>query len=58
MPLSSVRRPHSLNISSETTGTVKDKIHIEPPLDGGTEVFSNGPGHMTKSHHIHIWLKP
>ena len=34
--------------SSETTGPVKVKIHMEPPWDGGTKVRSTGPGHMTK----------
>ena len=45
-----VRRcPHSLNIfSSETTGPVKVKFHMELLWDGGTKVCSNGPGHMTK----------
>ena len=51
-PLSSVfvrRRPHSLNIfSSETTGPVKVKFHMELLWDGGTKVCSNVPGHMTK----------
>ena len=23
------------------------KFHVEPPVDGGTKVCSNGPGHMT-----------
>ena len=47
--LSSVRRPHSLNIfSSETTGQIEAKFH--KCLHGicGTKVCSNGPGHMTK----------
>ena len=50
-PLSSivVRRPHSLNsFSSETTGPVKVKFHMELLWDGGTKAYSNGPGHMTK----------
>ena len=45
----SVRRPHSLNVfTSETAWPIKVKFHMEPPLDGGTKVYSNGPGHMTK----------
>ena len=44
----SVRRPHSLNISSETTGPIEAKFHMESPWDWGTKVCSNGPGHMTK----------
>ena len=33
--------------SSETTGPIEAKFHMEPPSDGGTKVCSNGPGHMT-----------
>ena len=48
-PLSSVvRRPHSLNISSETTGPIKVNFHMKLLWDGGMKVCSNGPGHMTK----------
>ena len=32
--------------SSETTGPIKAKFHMEPPWDGKTKVCSNGPGHM------------
>ena len=34
------------NISNETTGPIEAKFRQEPPWDGGTEVCSNGPGHM------------
>ena len=34
--------------SSETTGPIEAKVHVEPPWDGGTKVYLNGPGHMTK----------
>ena len=34
--------------SSETTGSIDAKFHMEPPWDGGTKVCSNCPGHMTK----------
>ena len=34
--------------SSETKGPIEAKFHVEPPWDGGTNVYSNGPGHMTK----------
>ena len=44
----SVRRPHFLNIFSETVWPIKVKFHMEPPWDGGTKVCSNGPGHMAK----------
>ena len=38
-----------LNIfSTETTGPIEAKFHVEPPWDGGTNVCSNDPGHMTK----------
>ena len=43
--------------SSETTGPIKAKVHMEPPWDGGTEVCSNGPGHMTKLATIPIYHK-
>ena len=36
------------NISSETTGPIEAKFHVEPPWHGGTKICSNGPGHMTK----------
>ena len=51
MPPSSVvrrRRPYSLKISSETTGPVKVKFHMEFLWVGGKNLWSNGPGHMTK----------
>ena len=55
MPL---RRPHSLNIfSSETTGPLKVKFHIELLRDGGTKVCSNGPGHMIKMAAMPIYGK-
>ena len=34
--------------SSETTGPIEAKFHMEPPWDGGTKVCSNGPGYMTE----------
>ena len=27
---------------------IKAKFHVEPPLEGGTKVYINGLGHMTK----------
>ena len=51
-------RPYSLNIfSSETTGPIKVKIHIELLWDGGTKVCSNIPGHMTKMAAMSIYGK-
>ena len=37
-----------LNISSETTGPIKIKLHADPPWDAGMKTYSNDPGHMTK----------
>ena len=52
------RRPHSLNIfSSETTGPIKVKFHMELLWDGGTKVCSNVPGHMTKMAAMAIYGK-
>ena len=36
------------DISSETTGLIEVKYHVECPWDGGTKVCAQGPGHMTK----------
>ena len=49
-PLSSVCMLTAfLNIfSSETTGPVEVKFHVEPPMDGRKKIYSNGLGHMTK----------
>ena len=45
----SVRRPQCSSIfSSETAGPIKAKFYVEPPWVGGTKVYINGPGHMTK----------
>ena len=27
---------------------IKAKFYVEPPCEGGTKVYVNGPGHMTK----------
>ena len=49
MTPSSVRRPSTFSdIFSESTGPIKFIFHLETPLDGGTKVYSNGPGHITK----------
>ena len=34
--------------SSETTGPIKFKFHVEIPKGAGTNVSSNGPGLMTQ----------
>ena len=58
-PPSSVirRRPHSLNIFSETAWPIKVKFDMEPPRDGETKVCSNNPGHMTKMAAMPIYGK-
>ena len=45
------------NISSETTGPIEAKFHVEPPYDRGTKVCSNSPGHMTKMAAMPIYGK-
>ena len=32
----------------ETAWPIKAKFYVEPPWEGGTKVYINGPGHMTK----------
>ena len=32
----------------QTAWTIEAKFYVEPPWDGGTKVWSNGLGHMTK----------
>ena len=45
----SVRPSTFSNIfSSETAWPIKAKFYVEPPWEGGTKVYINGPGHMTK----------
>ena len=43
--------------SSETTGQIEAKFHMEPPWDEGTKVCSNGPGHMIKMAAMPIYGK-
>ena len=55
-----VRRPSSTfsNIfSSETAWPIKVKFYVEPPWEGGTKVYINGPGHMTKMAAMPIYGK-
>ena len=42
-------RPFTIsNVSfSEIAWPIKAKFYMQPPLEGGTKVFINGPGHMT-----------
>ena len=53
----SVRRPSVVVVrlftfsnifSYETTWPIKAKFYVEPPWEGGTKVYINGLGHMTK----------
>ena len=55
----SVVRPSTISniISSETTGPIKAKFYVEPPWEGGTKVYMNGPGHMTKMAAMPIYGK-
>ena len=51
-------RQQCLNIfSSETAGLIKAKLYVEPPWEGGTKVYINGPGHMTKMAAMPIYGK-
>ena len=43
--------------SSESTGPIEAKFHVESPWDGGTKVCLNGPGHLTKMAAIPIYGK-
>ena len=36
------------HLFSETTWPINAKFHMEPPWEGGMQVYINGPGHMTK----------
>ena len=56
--LSSWVRSHFSNVfSSETAWPVKAKFYVEPPWEGGTKVYINGPGHMTKMAAMPIYGK-
>ena len=57
-PSSSVVHPHFSNIfSSETAWPIKAKFYVEPPWEGGTKVYINDPGHMTKMAAMPIYGK-
>ena len=46
---SSVRPSTISNVfSSETAWPIKAKFFVEHPWEGGTKVYINGPGHVTK----------
>ena len=44
-----VRRPSTISddFSSETTGPIATKFHMQPPGPLGKKSYSNGLGHMT-----------
>ena len=61
-PLASIVRPRPSStfsniFSSETAWPIKAKFYVEPPWEGGTKVYINGPGHMTKMAATHIYGK-
>ena len=51
------RRRRSNNFSSKTAWPIKAKFHVKPPWEGGTKVYINGPGHMTKMAAMPIYGK-
>ena len=52
------RRPSFSNVfSSETAWRIKANFYVEPPWEGGTKVYINGPGHMTKMAAMPIYGK-
>ena len=54
-----IRRTSTISniFSSETAWPIKAKFNVEPPLEGGTKVYINGPGHMTKMDAMPIYGK-
>ena len=55
----SVRRTFTISniFSSETDWPIKAKFYVEPPWEGGTKVYINDPGHMTKMAAMPIYDK-
>ena len=51
------RPPFSKIFSSETAWPIKAKFNVEPPWEGGTKFYLNGPGHMTKMAAMPIYGK-
>ena len=53
------RRPFTFSnvFSSETAWPIKAEFYVEPPWEGGTKVYINGPGHMTKMAAMPIYGK-
>ena len=58
------RRPSSVRpftfsnvFSSETAWPIKAKFYVEPAWEGGTKLYINGPGHITKMAAMPIYGK-
>ena len=53
----SVVRPSTISkdLSSETTGSIVTKFHIQPPGPLGKKNCSNGLDHDQDGRHAHIW---
>ena len=53
------RRPYTISnvFFSETTWPIKVKFYEEPSEEGGTKVYINGSGHMTKMAAMPIYCK-
>ena len=49
--------PFSNIFSTETAWPIKAKFYVELPWEGGTKVYINGPGHMTKMAAMPIYGK-
>ena len=47
-PSSVLCPPFSKIFSSETAWPIKEKFYVEPPWEGGTKLYINCQGHMTK----------
>ena len=47
----------SNNFSSEIALPIKAKFYVEPHLERGPKVYTNGPGHMTKMAAMPIYGK-
>ena len=58
-PVLGVRRPFTISnvFSSEIAWPIRAKFYLEPPWEGGTKVYINGPGHMTKMAAMPIYGK-
>ena len=43
--------------SLETVRSIEAKFHVDPPWDGRTKIYSNGPDHMTEVAAMSIYGK-